>query len=66
MEWNKARKIGHIEYTRYHETGEFVKILFAQGVPLDSEGYIARDPENHCDVWFMSEEFFLRNYTVID
>lgn len=62
-EFKKYRKSGITEMIPYIP-GE----VFPAGIalnPLDDiskDGMIARNPENHDDMWFVSQEYFDKNY----
>lgn len=61
-EWKKYRKTGITEM-RPHVVGESLEGVSVNEVDNPDEGgWVARNPENHDDKWFVAKKYFDDNY----
>lgn len=62
MSFKLYRKTSTIE-ARPYIPGEDMKNIIVSVFDIPEEdGYIARDPNNHVDQWYLRESFFFENY----
>ena len=65
--WTKYRKKGSIEIRPYlySPPEDLTNISVSDTDTPEAGGMIIRDPENHEHQWYISLDFFLRNYEAI-
>lgn len=65
-EFRKYARKGFIEARPYEQGEDLAEVSVSkEDTPKLSGGYIARNPDNHKDKWFISKEFFLKNYDTV-
>lgn len=63
MSWKKYQRIGTIELRLYVE-GEPLDGIGVSDVddPEKDMGFIARNPDNHKDQWYVAKDYVAKNY----
>jgi len=62
-EFRKYARKGFVEARPYEQGEDLAGVSVSkEDNPAVDGGYIARNPDNHNDKWFINKEFFLKNY----
>lgn len=62
-DWQRYRRKGVVELRRYVYNEPLYGVsVSAADDPLTDRGYIARNPENHADQWYVARAFFENHY----
>lgn len=57
------RRIGTAQLRRYVPGEDISHVRVALGTgPVPISGWIARDPDNHSDQWFVTDRYFYKNF----
>ena len=63
--WQTYRRTARAEM-RLYVPGECLdKIGVGTGITPAQGGMVARDPSNHNDMWYIAEDYLIRNFEVV-
>ena len=76
-EWNKYQRLGQIEARPWtkreadeyhlHNNSGGISVSdadFGHAISKDTVGFVARNPDNHADQWYIAPDYFAKHYAV--
>lgn len=60
--WSRAQRRAQIDVRRYNPGEDLAGVSIRPGDTPENGGYIARNPNDHSDQWYITAKYFNRNY----